>query len=166
MSEDDATLDGHTLTMPFWRWAGIVRQLRDRGRGERESGAFLLGQLHDGRGRIQRAVYYDQIDPHALDHGYVWIRTGFEVLYEICRRERMRIIADVHTHPGASTHQSDLDMRNPMSLRRGHLALIMPHFAQAPWWELDGIGLYEYLGDYQWRTWTDARTERFRLSLL
>jgi hypothetical protein len=40
--------------------------------GRRESGAFLLGERHDGACHVIREfVFYDDIDPHSLDKGIV-----------------------------------------------------------------------------------------------
>jgi hypothetical protein len=35
---------------------------------------------------------------------------------------------------------------------QGHTALILPNFGHTRWWMLDDVGVYEYLGDFKWRT--------------
>jgi hypothetical protein len=47
----------------------------------------------------------------------------------------------------------------------GHIALIVPNFAHTSWWSFDGIGVYEYLGNFQWRTYNNRSSTRFKLTL-
>jgi len=72
------------LTISIWLWIRLIRQLRKRGYGHRESGAFLLGR--NGQSRITRFICYDDLDPEALDSGIVVFRgLGFVPLWEFCR---------------------------------------------------------------------------------
>jgi hypothetical protein len=66
----------------------------------------------------------------------------------------------VHTHPGRGVGQSGIDQRNPMIPLQGHTALIVPNFAHTRWWTLDDVGIYEYLGNFKWRTHGVAGRER------
>jgi hypothetical protein len=43
---------------------------------------------------------------------------------------------------------------------QGHTALIVPNFADTPWWTLEAVGIYEYLGDFKWRSHGAARGKR------
>ena len=61
----------HRLSCPRELWYAGLRELKSRGGGRRESGAFLLGKNYDGIRRVCRFVYYDDLDPHCLDQGYV-----------------------------------------------------------------------------------------------
>lgn len=138
-------------------WADGVRQLERRTRGGRqESGAYLLGtELPDGGRRILEFVYYDDIDPRALETGEVTIRqTALPRLWEHCRRRGYGVVADVHVHPGAC-RQSGSDMANPVMPRAGHIAMILPDFARgAP--EPGAIGIYEFLGAGRWADHSSA----------
>jgi hypothetical protein len=60
----------------------------------------------------------------------------------------MSVVADVHVHPGGAG-QSASDRDHPMISRAGHIALILPDFAQAPL-RPESVGVYRYLGDKRW----------------
>ena len=104
----------------------------DAGLGRRESGAFLLGSRRGVRRRIERFVYYDDLDPHALDSGIVDLDgAAFGALWSLCRSTGLSVVADVHTHPDRAFF-SGTDRANPMIAELGHLALVLPTYAQAP----------------------------------
>lgn len=134
-------------------WHAGLTELRRRGDGERESGAFLLGERTvwggTDRRRVRRFVYYDDLDPRCLDTGIVvFDGVGFSPLWQLCRETGLTVVADVHTHPGVA-RQSDADRRHPMIAMAGHFALIVPDFAcRAP--EPPALGIYEYAGAHQW----------------
>jgi proteasome lid subunit RPN8/RPN11 len=140
-----------SLRVSRLRWRALVRELARRGHGERESGAFLLARVGDERRRVAECVYFDDIDPDALN-GAISIRgEKFVRLWAICKERGMRVIADVHTHPGSGVRQSTIDASNPMIARRGHIAIILPHFAQrgaTP----KRAGVHVYAGDRSWRS--------------
>jgi proteasome lid subunit RPN8/RPN11 len=131
-------------------WFKLTRELHRRGEDERESGAFLLGR--EGSARIVRVVYYDDLDPRCLDRGFInFDGAGYVKLWQICRERMLRVIADVHTHPMSWTGQSESDKEHPMIPQKGHMALIIPNYACASRFTLRGVGIYEYLGDGEWR---------------
>lgn len=133
----------------LWRWWTICRELKRRGYGVRESGAFLLGREVSGGKQITSAVYYDDIDPGALATGIVRLNGGaFAKLWQICRDRDLEVVADVHTHPCAA-FQSQSDQQHPMISMPGHVALILPCFAQHPL-SLATVGVYQYRGSKQW----------------
>lgn len=133
-------------------WFTLTKELHRRGRNKRESGAFLLGR--EGSTRIVRAVYYDDLDPHCLERGYIHFNgAGYIPLWKICQKEQLRVIADVHTHPTQWTDQSESDVANPMIARKGHMALIVPNYARRLRFSLRGVGIFEYLGDGHWKQW-------------
>lgn len=139
------------MIVPPWMccraaWSALLTELSHRGGGERESGAFLLG---DAR-RIIQAVYYDDLVPGCLDEGVViFPSSGFTPLWDRCASAKLRVVADIHTHPRGAG-QSLLDRSNPMIATPGHLAIIVPFFAQRPVLVAQ-LGLFEYLGDHRWR---------------
>lgn len=136
-------------------WKAGVAELRRRTYGRRESGAFLLGTKGKAR-RVEEFVYYDDIDPQALETGIVRIdgrRLGD--LWAHCRTTGREVVADIHVHP-FGFRQSESDRANPVIAEVGHLAFILPHFA-AQQTMPGGIGVYEYLGSRQWR---DRSAER------
>jgi proteasome lid subunit RPN8/RPN11 len=148
--------DEHSVRVSRWRWRRLMLELARRGRGERESGAFLLARLDAAPRRVAMSVFFDDLDADALN-GAVSIRgEAFGRLWQICERHGMRVIADVHTHPGSGVDQSSIDAANPMIARRGHVAIIVPHFARRSTHPRD-VGFHVYEGD---RTWTKVFGER------
>ncbi len=141
-------------------WQAGTTELAVRTRGEtQESGAYLLGTTgRDGSHRILEFVFYDDIDPHALDAGIVTIRqTALPKLWALCRERGYGVVADVHVHPG-SYGQSTSDRDNPVMPRAGHIAMILPDFARArP--EPGRIGIYEF---ERAGVWADHSTKGLR----
>jgi len=93
-------------------WADLVTDLRRRGDGKRESGAFLLGRIEGTARQVDSWVPYDILD--------LWAR---------CAELGKVVVADVHTHP-LGPRQSQSDRANPMISQAGHVAMIIPNFAQ------------------------------------
>lgn len=122
--------------------------LRARGKGRRESGAFLLGPTEAPR-TVTEVVFYDAIDPRAFDTGIIVIDGALMgALWRICRERGLRVVADVHTHPGGAG-QSQSDRDHPMIAERGHVAIIIPDFA-APPVRIERVGVYRYTGNFGW----------------
>ncbi|MDO6435746.1 hypothetical protein Q4E93_34345 [Flavitalea sp. BT771] len=141
------------LKIKYPLWEQLIAELRGRGHGKRESGALLLAKGQENE--IVRFICYDDLDPHAFDTGIVRFDTsGFIPLWKICQAEGLQVVADVHTHPSGWTGQSSSDTYHPIIHQAGHMALIVPHFAMKNQKTLRGVGIYEYLGAYQWKTWT------------
>jgi len=141
-----------SLNIPIPLWRSLIKSLRQRGRGIHESGAFLLGQ--DGTNKITTFVLYDDLDPHCLDEGIVIFKGyGFTPLWKLCEEKRIRVMADIHTHGNMRVFQSEADKDHPMISKNGHIALILPNFAQNHFLNLKGMGIYEYRGDNQWQSW-------------
>ena len=140
----------HRLACSFRVWRALLSDLRRRGGGRSESGAFLLGEVDRGRRRISRVVYYDDLDPHSLDTGIVvFDGRGYGPLWAICRESGLTVVADVHTHGGVAC-QSASDRCNPMIATPGHVAIIVPSFARGNI-EFSDLGIYEYKGAHRWQ---------------
>ena len=158
----------NSIRIPIWLWRRLILQLRRRGNGLGESGAFLIGPQHSVSGRVTAFVCYDDLDPEAYEGGAIAFHgVGHAALWEHCRNKNLRVLADVHTHPGRYVGQSTTDQRNPMIPLQGHIAIIVPNFANTPWWSLDSAGIYEYLGDFRWRNCKVSQSrQRVRLTIL
>lgn len=139
------------LRVPVLLWAKVIFQLRRRGKGMRESGAFLLGPEDSAAGIVTTFLCYDDLDPDALSGAIAFHAEGYAALWKHCREKKLQVLADVHTHPGPNVRQSSIDQRNPMIPMTGHTAMIVPNFARTGWWSLSAVGVYEYLGDFKWR---------------
>ncbi len=152
------------LCISWLVWWRLIRELKRRGGGHRESGAFLLGG--NGARKVSHFICYDDLDPTALDTGIIMFHgEGFVPLWEFCRARKMRVLADVHTHPSEWTGQSGSDSTHPMIAQSGHVALIVPQFAQRRFQSLAGVGIHEYCGDHRWNSW-GPKSGKVRLTLL
>ena len=139
----------HQLSCSERLWRAGLAELRRRGRGVRESGAFLLGTVHGGRRQIREFAYYDDLDPQALDTGIVRFRgPAFGQLWDLCEELDLDVVADVHTHPGGPW-QSGTDADHPMIAKAGHFSLIVPNFAERAVSAAE-LGIYEYRGNHCW----------------
>lgn len=153
-----------SLQIPWMVWWRLMRELKRRGRGCRESGAFLLGR--NGAQKVSHFICYDDLDPTALDTGIIVFHgAGFVPLWDYCRAHKMRVLADVHTHARDWTGQSGSDSTHPMIAQTGHIALIVPHLAQRRFQSLAGVGIHEYRGDHRWNTW-GPKSGKVRLTLI
>lgn len=150
------------LTCPDPLWSTLLEDLRNRGEGRRESGAFLLGHVHhDGRRSVAGYMLYDDIDPKALRGWIEFDGSKMDAVWKRCEAEGMSVVADVHTHPGGYG-QSDTDQANPMMPLVGHVALIIPQFAARRFSPTE-IGVYEFCGPGRWRDNSGTRTRFFAL---
>ena len=148
MSADERTPP--PIRVSVWLWRRLLQDLRRGGRGMGESGAFLLGR--PSKREVMSYACYDTLDPNAYQHGAIAFHAeGYEALGSCCRESGLEVLCDVHTHPGPGVGQSHIDQRHPMLPIVGHTALIVPHFANTPWWSLQAVGVYEYLGEFRWR---------------
>ena len=141
-------------------WQKMIQELGRRSLGgSRETGVFLLSPAEESTRRVVRAAYFDDLDPECLV-GNIHIRaSGFSKLWDLCDAERLRVIADIHTHPCTWVAQSPTDRANPMIARQGHLALIVPYFGTRPV-QAREVGVHEYRGDGGWASWFGSRADR------
>lgn len=146
--------DNRVIAIPMLRWRGMLFELQLRGQKRRESGAFLLSSsTHTGQAaRVKHIAYYDDLDSDSLKRGGVdFHAAGYARLWQMCKRLGMEVVADVHTHPGAGVAQSWIDAKHPMLANPGHIAMILPHYGYTSAWTLAEAGIYEYMGNHQWR---------------
>lgn len=131
-------------------WMDVLSELRQRGAGQRESGAFLLAET--GRREITSFVCYDDLDDAALETGIITFHAaGFVKLWDHCQRHGLCVVADIHTHPTEWTGQSHSDRTHPMVAVKGHVALILPDYAAPNSRPLNGASVYKYRGDHKWK---------------
>lgn len=150
----------HRLSCPSCTWQRIVGELERRGQRRHEAGAFLLGVECNGRRQVTDVVFYDELDPDAYASGVCILRSdAFAKLWALCRRKKLTVVADVHTHPSAA-FQSPSDKANPMVARPGHVAIIVPNFAAWPI-RRDCLGVYEYCGHHEWVDRTEPNSRKF-----
>ncbi len=136
-------------------WHRMIRELRLRGDGSRESGAFLLASLtihadSTSAPTVRRVIYYDDLDPACLTGGITLAGHAYDTLWQICAESRLSVVADIHTHPLRWVDQSPMDAANPMIGIPGHLALIIPRFAASPV-NISEVGVHVYEGRHLWQ---------------
>jgi proteasome lid subunit RPN8/RPN11 len=132
-------------------WQSLLADLRQRGGGERESGAFMLAKR--GVREITSFICYDDLDGCALETGIITLHAvGFVKLWDFCHRDGLTVVADVHTHPGKWTGQSESDRTHPMVAIKGHIALILPAYATPNSLPINGASVYEYKGKHKWKS--------------
>lgn len=147
------------LEAPGQLWAELIEHLRTQGAGIRESGAFLLGNKTGSTRVVTRYLPCERLQADALHDDYVSLTAAsFAKLWELCRAEKLSVVADVHTHRlGAG--QSRSDRANPMVALAGHIAFIVPRFAQGRV-QLQDLGMYVYQGNHKWMTYSGSDVNR------
>ena len=129
-----------------------MRELQRRGGGRRESGAFLLARRDKRPRRVVDFIPFDELDPDALNGAISIPAAAFGRLWDMCAERGLRVIADVHTHPSAGVAQSAIDRNNPMIAVAGHVAIIVPRFAQGQL-RLHDMGVHVYGGNRTWESY-------------
>ena len=84
--------DAGSITVPILLWWRLLRELRRRGDGRRESGAFLLGASGARNGRISRFICYDDLDPASCPGAIAFDAEGYAALWEYCRDKAVEVI--------------------------------------------------------------------------
>lgn len=130
-------------------WAQLMLDLRKRGGGRRESGAFLLGKVEGDSKVVYAWIPYDELDPASLNYAYIRLSTEtFTKLWAECATRGLQVVGDIHTHP-KGPGQSQSDRENPMVSVAGHFALIAPWYAQGNVMPHD-VSVNAYLGAKRW----------------
>lgn len=130
----------------------LIADLARSGRGVKESGAFLLGVLDGEQRRVISYLMYEQVAPESSrKHSYVAF-TAQEMAraWDHCYAMGLHVVADVHTHPGGPA-QSVTDRTHPIVSVAGHVALIVPRFAQRAPEPID-LGVHIFEGSGRWRS--------------
>jgi hypothetical protein len=145
-------------------WWGLMSDLRVRGMGYRESGAFLLTSRESAERAVRAWLPYDELAPESLEYGHVRLETSaFGRLWDWCAERSLKVIADVHTHP-EGPGQSPSDRAYPMIARAGHVALIVPWFALRDPRPRD-VSFNLYRGSGEWSSYHKRRAAK-RIVLL
>ena len=135
-------------------WYKLITGLRKRGDGKRESGGLLLGKY--GKSKVERIVFYDQFNATVSDSGIIQFR-GAVALFEYLEKEKLVVLADIHTHPTNDTRQSNSDKKHPIIRTKGHIAIIAPKYASDLFIFPKHCSVYEYLGNFEWNTFADSK---------
>lgn len=128
-------------------WIKLIKGLRKRGEGRRESGGFLL--VKSGNSKVVKVVFYDQFDKTVSKSGIIEFK-GAVPFFEFLAKEQLEVLADIHTHPTRNTKQSDSDQKHPMIRIKGHIAIIAPNYANNLFIFPKDCSIYEYMGNFDW----------------
>lgn len=104
-------------------------------------------------------LLYDDLDPECLTGGIDFHGIGYYRLSEHCHKNGVRVVADVHTHPGGHARQSSVDQQHPMVSRAGHIALVVPNLARGRIRPRD-VGLHRYQLNRTWEEWHGIESAR------
>jgi proteasome lid subunit RPN8/RPN11 len=140
-------------------WRDLLVELESRGDGRRESGAFLLAAREPRSTQVTDIVYFDDLDPECLVGAIHMHQRAFSKLWDLCAARAMRVIGDVHSHPGSGVGQSSIDRAHPMIATRAHVGVIVPNFAQGAIAAKD-VGVHLYLGADGWESHFGADAEQ------
>lgn len=152
-------MSAHLLELSTDIWSELISHLRNQGGGVRESGAFLLGHKRGNTRIVTGFLPYERLQADALHDDYVALKgASFAKLWDICRQQGLSVVADVHTHRFGA-QQSRSDRANPMVALGGHVAFIIPRFAQGVI-HLRDLGMYVYQGNHQWSDYIGRDVER------
>lgn len=144
-------MSAHLLEIDTRIWQKLVADLAAAGRGVRESGAFLLGSLNPTRS-VSAYLMYSDIAPDLQHIDYVVLKgKHMAKVWDLCEQEGLMVVADVHTHPGLP-RQSHSDRANPIVSMQGHIALIVPNFAQGSVVP-EKLGVHQFQGSGRWQSW-------------
>lgn len=147
------------LEVPHSLFQVLIVDLAESGRGVKESGAFLLGRQDGSRRFVTSYLMYDKVAPQSSSrHDYVAF-TAEEMAraWEHCYATGLQVVADVHTHPFGPA-QSTSDRAHPIVSVAGHVALIVPTFAQgSP--QPRNLGVHLFGGAGRWRSMFDEEAQ-------
>jgi hypothetical protein len=132
--------------------------LRRTGAAGLEGMALWAGTQDEAVFRVQAAIIPQQLG-HRSDHGLAVSVPGAE-LHRInmwLHRSRLRLIAQVHSHPTEAYH-SDTDDRYAIATALGSLSIVVPDFAVRPF-RLDDCAAYR-LSTTPW--WQFSSTPKWR----
>lgn len=114
-----------------------------RSAGNREAACLWLGTIEDEAARVQGLIVPKQINRqlnYAIDS---------RAMQEVAARARPRdwtLLANVHSHPGASVEHSRYD--DQMMPSRSALSIIFPYYGRWPSpWPI-GVGVHEFIDAY------------------
>jgi proteasome lid subunit RPN8/RPN11 len=149
------------ITISLRNWLKLFCGLKKRSKGIRESGAFLLSKRNSRR--VCKVVFYDKFDKTVSDTGIIQFKGGVR-FYNYLAQENLEVLADIHTHPGSNTSQSESDRTHPMIRIKGHIAIIAPNFAKSFFVKPSDCSVYLYLAEYKWKRY-DNSTSLIKLKL-
>jgi proteasome lid subunit RPN8/RPN11 len=148
------------LELPLALYGNLIADLARSGAGVAESGAFLLGAVDGDERHVAGYLLYEAVAAKSRRrHAYVaFTAEEMAQAWDYCYRNKVQVVADVHTHPGGPM-QSPSDRAHPIVSLAGHVALIVPNFALRNPQPAD-LGVHQFLGNGRWRSLFGADAAR------
>jgi len=145
---------GETTSLTFrsaYAFAQIASELYTRsGRGKTESGAFLLGSTSGTVRTVERAIYFDDVDPNAYHPSAITFdTTKIGAVYDLCEKQGLEIVGDIHVHP-STAFLSPTDAAHPVMAVAGHTGVILPYSGRYA--TLEQIAAHTLLPSGDWRS--------------
>jgi hypothetical protein len=137
----------------------VYAHLRDVGRQGHEGLGLWVGRQDGPHFQVQRALIPAQ--RHIRTEDGVCVVTGSEELHRInvwLYREKLSLIAQIHSHPGRAYHSST-DDEYAIATTVGCLSLVVPDFARASF-DLRNVATYRLDAKGVWRGLTTAQVGR------
>lgn len=127
------------LTVPRGVLQATVFGLRERSAGWRESACVWVGAA---AGAVQRVTFHHEMaDDRATALSLELPEAAKFGLYQQLAREKLRILALLHTHPEGWVDLSWIDQQNQISSRIGFLSIVLPFYGTHDW-NYDEIGFH------------------------
>lgn len=134
-----AATPARRLAVPRGIFQATVVGLRERSAGWRESACVWIGTAS---GVVQRVTFHHEIaDDHATALSLELPEKAKFWLYQQLAREKLRILALLHTHPESWVDLSWIDQQNQISSRVGFLSIVLPFYGKHDW-NYDEIGFH------------------------
>lgn len=127
------------LAVPREVLQSTVVGLRERSAGWRESACVWIGTA---AGMVQCVAFHHEIaDDRATALSLELPEAAKFRLYQWLAREKLRILALLHTHPDCWVDLSWIDQQNQISSRVGFLSIVLPFYGKHDW-NYDEIGFH------------------------
>ena len=135
-----------------------IEALRHFGRNQNEGFVLWLGNEEDNTAKIEKVLVPPQ-KPIRSEYGVGYFITE-ETLYALnkyLREHNLRLIAQVHSHPGRAYH-SDTDDKYAIVTKEGGFSLVVPDFGFGAS-ELEAWAIYRLKGA-KWKSLSRRKTRK------
>jgi hypothetical protein len=134
-------------------WNITTDGLRNRSKTGIESTCVWAGERAQSECTVTKVYFLD--DLLGVKRGarsYRVPRCVIVNLFEALHANKLKIIADLHTHPEDWVGLSMPDKEHPIEFRSGFISIVFPNYGR-PCISLTEIGFHEFIGSGMWRQW-------------
>jgi len=124
----------HNLIVSQELFDATMRELQHRSGRRRESAAVWAGRIEGDLWIAEIVRFHHHLCDDSGSWGFLELtEEGKFALYSELAQKGLRLIALIHTHPGAWVGLSSIDRRNQICSRVGFWSLVVPRYAEQPW---------------------------------